>query len=153
MFHPGNMMTACNPMQGKYLTVAAIFRGKVSMKEVEDSMLQHQTRLSRYYYAKCLRAAPPSGQCNGDEAISYCSNFVEWIPNNVKTAVCNIPPLDLKMSTTFIGNSTAIQDIFKRIQEQFSVMFRRKAFLHWFTEEGTYSMIGYISFVFSPIFQ
>jgi len=61
---------------------------------------------------------------------------VEWIPNNVKTAVCNVPPKNLKMATTFIGNSTAIQEVFKRIQEQFSVMFHRKAFLHWFTEEG-----------------
>ena len=34
------------------------------------------------------------------------------------------------------GNSTAIQEIFKRISEQFSAMFRRKAFLHWYTGEG-----------------
>lgn len=40
------------------------------------------------------------------------------------------------MSSTFIGNSTAIQEIFKRISEQFTVMFRRKAFLHWYTGEG-----------------
>ena len=31
------------------------------------------------------------------------------IPNNIKTAVCDIPPRGLKMSATFIGNSTAIQ--------------------------------------------
>jgi len=37
------------------------------------------------------------------------SYFVEWIPNNVKTAVCDIPPRGLKMAATFIGNSTAIQ--------------------------------------------
>merc|ERR1711928_324904 len=37
---------------------------------------------------------------------------------------------------TFIGNSTAIQEIFKRISEQFTAMFRRKAFLHWYTGEG-----------------
>ena len=35
-----------------------------------------------------------------------------------------------------LGNSTAIQEIFKRISEQFSAMFRRKAFLHWYTGEG-----------------
>ena len=58
------------------------------------------------------------------------------IPNNIKTAVCDIPPRGLKMSATFIGNSTAIQDLFKRIGEQFTVMFRRKAFLHWYTGEG-----------------
>ena len=86
--------------------------------------------------------------------------FVEWIPNNVKTAVCDIPPryctvctvntikfieiqiiLDiscrgLKMSGTFVANTTAIQELFKRIGEQFNVMFRRKAFLHWYTGEG-----------------
>jgi Tubulin C-terminal domain len=64
------------------------------------------------------------------------SYFVEWIPNNVKVAVCDIAPRGLKMSATFIGNSTAIQEIFKRISEQFTAMFRRKAFLHWYTGEG-----------------
>lgn len=62
--------------------------------------------------------------------------FVEWIPSNVKVAVCDIPPRGLKMSATFIGNTTAIQEIFKRISEQFTAMFRRKAFLHWYTGEG-----------------
>merc|ERR1711997_1367600 len=64
------------------------------------------------------------------------SYFVEWIPNNIKTAVCDIPPKGLKMSATFIGNTTAIQDMFKRVGEQFTAMFRRKAFLHWYTGEG-----------------
>ena len=57
------------------------------------------------------------------------SYFVEWIPNNVKTAVCDIPPRGLKMSSTFIGNSTAIQELFKRVSEQFTAMFRRKVSL------------------------
>ena len=39
-------------------------------------------------------------------------------------------------SSTFIGNSTAIQELFKRISEQFTAMFKRKAFLHWYTGEG-----------------
>jgi len=42
----------------------------------------------------------------------------------------------LKMCATFIGNSTAIQELFKRVSEQFGAMFRRKAFLHWYTGEG-----------------
>ena len=61
---------------------------------------------------------------------------MEWIPNNVKTAVCEIPPMGHRMAGTFIGNSTSIQEIFKRIGEQFTAMFRRKAFLHWYTGEG-----------------
>lgn len=62
--------------------------------------------------------------------------FVAWIPNNMKTAVCDIPPIGQKMSTTFIGNTTAIHELFQRIAEQFSAMYKRKAFLHWYTGEG-----------------
>merc|ERR1712107_425581 len=110
MFDAKNMMTACDPRHGRYLTVAAVFRGRMSMKEVDEQMLNIQNKNSAY--------------------------FVEWIPNNVKTAVCDIPPRGLKMAATFIGNSTAIQELFKRISEQFTAMFRRKAFLHWYTGEG-----------------
>ena len=53
-----------------------------------------------------------------------------------QVAVCDVPPKGLPMAATFIGNSTAIQEIFKRIAEQFTAMFRRKAFLHWYTGEG-----------------
>jgi hypothetical protein len=56
--------------------------------------------------------------------------------NNIKASVCDIPPRGLKMAATFIGNSTAIQEMFKRVGEQFTAMFRRKAFLHWYTGEG-----------------
>merc|ERR1712038_1191508 len=64
------------------------------------------------------------------------SYFVEWIPNNIKSSVCNVPPANLKMSVTFLGNSTSIMEMFKRVIEQFTLMFRRKAFLHWYTGEG-----------------
>ena len=40
------------------------------------------------------------------------------------------------MATTFVGNTTAVQETWKRVAEQFTVMFRRKAFLHWYTGEG-----------------
>merc|ERR1712203_663557 len=76
------------------------------------------------------------GRADVDIQNKNSSYFVEWIPNNVKTAVCDIPPRGLKMAATFVGNSTAIQELFKRISEQFTAMFRRKAFLHWYTGEG-----------------
>ncbi|GFH15386.1 tubulin beta-1/beta-2 chain [Haematococcus lacustris] len=77
------------------------------------------------------------GAAGGQQADNKNSSyFVEWIPNNVKSSVCDIPPKGLKLSATFIGNSTAIQEMFKRVSEQFTAMFRRKAFLHWYTGEG-----------------
>ncbi|XP_061727170.1 tubulin beta chain-like isoform X2 [Cydia pomonella] len=110
MFNPGNMMTACDPRHGRYLTVATMFRGRMSMREVDNQIVAIQNKNSSF--------------------------FVEWIPNNLKVSVCDVPPRGLKMSATFVGNSTAIQEIFKRISEQFTAMFRRKAFLHWYTGEG-----------------
>lgn len=45
------------------------------------------------------------------------------------------PVPGLKMSSTFIGNSTSLMTLWKRVSEQFNAMLRRKAFLHWYTEE------------------
>ncbi|KAK2108461.1 hypothetical protein P7K49_013626 [Saguinus oedipus] len=56
-----NMMAACDPHHGHYLMVAAIFWGHMSMKEVDELMLNVQNKNSSY--------------------------FVEWIPNNMKMAV------------------------------------------------------------------
>ena len=44
MFEAKNMMAACDPRHGKYLTVAAIFRGRMSMKEVDEQMLNIQNK-------------------------------------------------------------------------------------------------------------
>ena len=34
------------------------------------------------------------------------------------------------------ATATSIQELFKRVGDQFTAMFRRKAFLHWYTGEG-----------------
>merc|ERR1712086_225326 len=99
-----------DPRHGRYLTCSALFRGRMSTKEVDEQMLNVQNKNSSY--------------------------FVEWIPNNIKSSVCDIPPKGLKMVAVFLRNSTAIQELWKRVSEQFTGMFRRKAFLHWYTGEG-----------------
>merc|ERR1711918_19595 len=57
-------------------------------------------------------------------------------PKQHQIRFCDIPPKGLKTWVTFLGNSTAVQEMFKRVGEQFTAMFRRKAFLHWYTGEG-----------------
>jgi len=110
MFDAKNMMCASDPRHGRYLTASALFRGKMSTKEVDEQMVNVQNKNSSY--------------------------FVEWIPNNIKSSVCDVPPSNLTMAVTFLGNSTSIMEMFKRVIEQFTLMFRRKAFLHWYTGEG-----------------
>ncbi|KAF8431822.1 Tubulin/FtsZ [Boletus edulis BED1] len=100
MFDAKNMMAASDPRHGRYLTVAAVFHGKVSMKEVEEQMQNVQNKNSAY--------------------------FVEWIPNNMLLA----------MVVTFLGNSTAIQELFRHVNDHFTAMFKHKAFLHWYMQES-----------------
>merc|ERR1711892_572451 len=109
-FDAKNMMCAADPRHGRYLTCAMMFRGKISSEVVADEMTEVTNKHSAY--------------------------FVEWIPNNLKASICDIPPKNLKMAAVFIGNSTSIQEAWKRVADQFTVMFRRKAFLHWYTGEG-----------------
>ena len=82
MFDAKNMMYASYPRHGRYLHAAAMFRGRMSTKEVDEQMLNVKSKNNSY--------------------------FVEWIPNNIKSEICDIPPKGLKMVVTFIGNSTAI---------------------------------------------
>lgn len=110
MFDTRNILTACDPQHGKVLTVSAMFCGKLSMKEVE-------TQMSSIHDANS-------------------THFVQWIPDNIKTSVCNISPQGSNITASYLFNSTAIQEVFKRFSEQFAVMFRRKAFIHWYTAEG-----------------
>jgi tubulin beta len=112
LFDRRNMMAACDPAQGRYLTASVMFRGKnISTKEVDEQMLQMQRK--------------------------YSENFVEWIPNNIKSSICDVPSsVNQRVSGTFIGNSTAIQEVFKRISKQFSAMFKKKAFLYNYLQEG-----------------
>lgn len=60
------MMCAADPRHGRYLTASALFRGRMSTKEVDEQMLNVQNKNSSY--------------------------FVEWIPNNVKSSVHTYPP-------------------------------------------------------------
>jgi tubulin beta len=89
MFDNKNMMAACDPRRGRYLTAIAIFRGRMATKEVEEQMLNIH-----------------------DKNTSY---FVEWIPHNIMTAMCDVPPRGLKMAATFIGNTTSVRELFQRV--------------------------------------
>lgn len=109
-FDAKNMMCACDPRRGRYLTAAAIFRGKVATRDVDECMRDIHQRLAPF--------------------------FVEWIPNNITTSVSSVAPEGTPMATTFLGNSTAMQEVFSRVSEQFETMYRRRAYLHWFTSEG-----------------
>ncbi|KDR78728.1 hypothetical protein GALMADRAFT_244250 [Galerina marginata CBS 339.88] len=110
LFDRKNLLVACDPKFGRYLTAATIFRGDISSREAEVAIHDLQTKNSQH--------------------------FVEWIPDNVSVSLVRVPPVGQTQSATALSNSTAIQELFKRTLEGFSAMFKKRAFLHWYTGEG-----------------
>merc|ERR1712073_34074 len=109
-FSPRNFFSNVKPDDGKYMTASLLFRGGMSTQEVDENVEKRQS-------------------ANSDD-------FVEWIPNNMKTSVVEVPPKDAQQSCTFIANTTALKGIFQRLATQFGAMYKRKAFLHWYKGEG-----------------
>jgi len=105
-----NFFSNVRPDDGKYMAANFTFRGDISTQEVDDNMEKLNSK-------------------NADD-------FVEWIPNNLKTGVIGTPPKTSVMSATFVANTTALKGIFQRLATQFGAMYRRKAFLHWYKGEG-----------------
>jgi len=109
-FSPRNYFSNVKPDDGKYMTAALTYRGTMSTQEVDEITEKRQ-------------------KDNADD-------FVEWIPNNMKTSVVTVAPTDYKSSCTFVANTTALKGIFQRLATQFGAMYKRKAFLHWYKGEG-----------------
>merc|ERR1712241_1382892 len=110
MWSSRNFLSNVKAEDGKYLTASCGYRGAIATNEVDDEIAKIQAKMA--------------------------DDFVSWIPNNIKSAIINVPPQDTEMSATFVANTTAIKGVFQRISAQFSKMYRRKAFLHWYKGEG-----------------
>ncbi|KAF5367135.1 hypothetical protein D9758_003872 [Tetrapyrgos nigripes] len=108
LFDRKNFLVACDPRFGRYLTAATIFRGNVASREYAVLDLQRRN----------------------------AAHFTEWIPDNVSVSLCSVPPVGQKQAATCLANSTAVQELFQRTQETFTAMYKRRAFLHWYTGEG-----------------
>jgi tubulin beta len=106
VIQPGNMLVSSRSC-GESLAAASIaFRGEATMKEIQD-------------YISTLKL-------KGDAVI----------PDNLMALKFDIPLTGLQMAATLIKNDSCVQEMFKRISDHFTVAFRSKKFLHWYTIEG-----------------
>merc|ERR1712212_128873 len=108
---------------------------KLTVQEITDQMWSSRNFLAnvksedgKYLTASCAYRGNIASQTEDD--------FVQWIPNNIKTSIIDVPPVGTEMSGTFVANTTAIKGVFQRISAQFAKMYKRKAFLHWYKGEG-----------------
>jgi tubulin beta len=111
MWSSRNFLANVKPDDGKYMTASVVYRGNdLSTQVVDTEVDKVQSKMSE--------------------------DFVNWIPNNIKSSVINVPPNDVAMSGTFVANTTAIKAVFQRISTAFAKMYKRRAFLHWYKGEG-----------------
>jgi len=81
IFDAKNMMAACDPRHGRYLTVAAVFRGRMSMKEVRNKvceLLSVFESLSYAFSALTLLVGWQEGQpaCKKYRVVRYWRDYV-----------------------------------------------------------------------------
>ncbi|KAI5452866.1 hypothetical protein NCC49_006405 [Naganishia albida] len=110
LFDKRSWLAAVDPAMGKYLTASIAYRGKLGTRDIESAVNDYQDK--------------------------HSASFVPWIPDHVQTTSCSVPAVGGAASATLVANSTSIAELFKRNHSQFVSMFRRKAFLHWYTGEG-----------------
>eukprot|EP00300_Choanocystis_sp_HF-7_P043194 c9790_g1_i2.p1 GENE.c9790_g1_i2~~c9790_g1_i2.p1 ORF type:complete len:451 (+),score=20.18 c9790_g1_i2:105-1457(+) len=117
-FEPSSMMAKCDPRHGKYMACCLMYRGDVVPKDVTSAVASIKTKRTIQFVDWCptgfkcgINYQPPTVVPNGDLA-------------KVQRAVC------------MVSNTTAIAEVFSRLDHKFDLMYAKRAFVHWFVGEG-----------------
>jgi len=118
VFEPATMMAKCDPRHGKYMAVCMMYRGDVVPKDVSQSIAKIKTNRS--------------------------IQFVDWCPTGFKCGINYEPPTSVpggdlakvQRACCMLSNTTAIAEVFSRIDQKFDLMFAKRAFVHWYVGEG-----------------
>merc|ERR1712233_263678 len=117
-FEPSNMMAKCDPRHGKYMACCLMYRGDVVPKDVNAAVANIKTKRT--------------------------IQFVDWCPTGFKCGINYQPPTavpegdlaEVTRACAMISNSTAIAEVFARIDHKFDLMYAKRAFVHWYVGEG-----------------
>ena len=117
-FEPASMMAKCDPRHGKYMACCLMYRGDVVPKDVNASVATIKTKRT--------------------------IQFVDWCPTGFKCGINYQPPTvvpggdlaKVQRAVCMISNSTAIAEVFSRLDHKFDLMYAKRAFVHWYVGEG-----------------
>jgi tubulin alpha len=118
LFEPQNMMAKCDPRKGKYMSVCLMYRGDIIQKDITAAIGTIKTKRT--------------------------IQFVDWCPTGFKCGVNSQPPAvvpggdlaKVPRAATMLSNTTAIAEVFSRLDHKFDLMFAKRAFVHWYVGEG-----------------
>lgn len=117
-FLPGNQLVKCDPTGGKYMACCMLYRGCIPPKDVSDAIYNIRKR--------------------------GIMRFVNWCPTGFKVGINYQSPIcpsgsglaNVRAAVCMIANTTAIQEAWARLNRKFDMMYRKRAFVHWYTGEG-----------------
>merc|ERR1712117_42651 len=117
-FEPASMMAKCDPRHGRYMACCLMYRGDVVPKDVNAAVATIKTKRT--------------------------IQFVDWSPTGFKCGINYQPPTvvpggdlaKVMRAVCMISNSTAIAEVFSRIDHKFDLMYSKRAFVHWYVGEG-----------------
>jgi len=118
VFEPATQMVKCDPRHGKYMACCLMYRGDVVPKDVNASIATIKTKRT--------------------------IQFVDWCPTGFKVGINYQPPTvvpggdlaKVQRAVIMMSNSTAIAELFARIDHKFDLMYSKRAFVHWYVGEG-----------------
>ena len=118
VFEPASMMAKCDPDHGKYMACCLMYRGDVVPKDVYTAI--------------------------ADTKLKSHIKFMDMSPNGFKVGINSRPPrvapnselARAMRSVCMISNSTAIMEVYARINHNFDRLYAKRAFIHWYTREG-----------------
>lgn len=117
-FEPNNHMVKCNPRQGKYMACCLLYRGDVVPKDVNAAI----------------------GAIKAKRSVQ----FVDWCPTGFKVGINYQPPTvvpggdlaKVQRAICMMANTTAISELWARLDHKFDLMYCKRAFVHWYVGEG-----------------
>ncbi|KAI3378393.1 hypothetical protein SNEBB_000152, partial [Seison nebaliae] len=117
-FSPRSQMLRCDPLDGKYMACCLLYRGDVSPRHVNQSINR----------IKCRKDV----------------QFVDWCPTGFKVGLNYQPPTvvpggdfaPVQRAVCMLANSTAIGEVWRRLDDKFDQMYKRRAYVHWYVGEG-----------------
>mmetsp|Transcript_29138 Transcript_29138/g.75005 ORF Transcript_29138/g.75005 Transcript_29138/m.75005 type:complete len:450 (-) Transcript_29138:460-1809(-) len=117
-FEPASMLCKVDPRHGKYMAVCLMYRGDVVPKDVNAAVATVKTKRT--------------------------IQFVDWCPTGFKCGINYQPPTvvpggdlaKVMRAVAMMSNSTAIAELYSRIDHKFDLMYAKRAFVHWYVGEG-----------------
>ncbi|XP_019532181.3 LOW QUALITY PROTEIN: tubulin alpha-8 chain [Aedes albopictus] len=117
-FSPQNTMVKCDPRTGKYMACCLLYRGDIVPNDINNAITAIKNKRNIM--------------------------FVDWCPTGFKIGVNQQRPYTLpggdlakpKRAVCLLSNSTAIAGAWERMNYKFDLMYRKRAFVHWYVGEG-----------------